>query len=145
MNRNEYRQLKTLSKEEMEAFLAYRDNKMYNIQRKEFEKAYQDELDSSIANFILTIAYTLKFNEDVHLDNDEFASFMEDLYVTVDMFRTGEYKPEDYEAELRNCGVSFDKYDYSKIYRELDEKYKSRIEELENQIKELTNNEDKEC
>lgn len=42
---------------------------------------------------------------------------MEDLYVSIDMYRTGEYKPQDYEKELKDNGVLLDHYDYDKVFK----------------------------
>ena len=136
LNRDEYRTIKSMSKEQMEKWLYNRNVTMYNALRKEFNDAYKDELDSSVQNFITAIAYTLHFNDDVHLQNDELASFMDDLFVSVDMFRKGEYKPEEYEEQLREDGIQIAKYDYDRLYREKDAPYKEKYEELVKFIKE---------
>ena len=136
LNRDEYRTIKGMSKEQMEKWLYNRNVAMYNSLRKEFNDAYKDELDSSVQNFITAIAYTLHFNDDVHLQNDELAGFMDDLFVSVDMFRKGEYRPEEYEEQLREDGVEIAKYDYDRLYREKDAPYKEKYEELVKFIKE---------
>ena len=94
LSRDEFRNLKSFSREQMEKWLQGYYNVTYNSLRKEFNDAYKDELDSSVQNFITAIAYTLHYNEDVHLQHDELNSFMEDLFVSVEMFRKGEYRPE---------------------------------------------------
>ena len=136
LNRDEYRTIKSMSKEQMEKWLYNRNVTMYNALRKEFNDAYKDELDGSVQNFITAIAYTLHFNDDVHLQNDELAGFMDDLFVSVDMFRKGEYKPEEYEEQLREDGIEIAKYDYDRLYREKDAPYKEKYEELVKFIKE---------
>ena len=136
LNRDEYRTIKSMSKEQMEKWLYNRNIAMYNSLRKEFESAYKDELDSSVQNFITAIAYTLHFSDEVHLQQDELASFMDDLFVSVDMFRKGEYKPEDYEEQLKEDGIQIAKYDYDRLYREKDAPYKKIYEELVKFIKE---------
>lgn len=130
LNRDEYRTIKGMSKEQMEKWLYNRNVTTYNALRKEFEDAYKDELDSSVQNFITAIAYTLHYNEEVHLQNDELASFMDDLFVSVDMFRKGEYRPEEYRDQLREDGIEIAKYDYDRLYREKDAPYKEKYEEL---------------
>ena len=130
LNRDEYRTIKGMSKEQMEKWLYNRNITMYNALRKEFEDAYKDELDSSVQNFITAIAYTLHFSDDIHLQNDELASFMDDLFVSVDMFRKGEYRPEEYRDQLREDGIEIAKYDYDRLYREKDAPYKEKYEEL---------------
>lgn len=123
LSREDYRRIKGYSKEEMTRWLDYHENMMYNLVRKEFEANYQDEIENSIANFLIAVWYTLHYNEETHLDHDELASFMEDLYVSVDLFRKGEYKPEDYKNQMEEDGIKFEPCDYSKIFREKDGKY----------------------
>lgn len=130
LSRDEYRRIKGYSKEEMERYLQLYYNSMYNTLRKEFNDNYKDELDSSVQNFITAIAYTLHFNEDINLKNDELASFMNDLYVSVELFRTGEYNPEDYREQLREDGIEIAKYDYDRLYREKDAPYKEKYDKL---------------
>lgn len=130
LSRDEFRNLKSFSKEQMEKWLQGYYNITYNSLRKEFNDAYKDELDSSVQNFITAIVYTLHFNEDIHLQHDELASFMDDLFVSVEMFRKGEYNPEDYREQLREDGIEIAKYDYDKLYREKDAPYKDMCERL---------------
>lgn len=141
LSREDYRKVKGMSKEEMSRWLDLERSMTYNQLRREFEQAYKDELDCGVSNFLIAMWYTLHFNEDIHLKNDELASFMEDLFVSVDLFRKGEYKPEDYEKELKDDGVTFAKYDYSKLYKELEAKYDGRIRELEQTIASYKRNE----
>ena len=129
MNRDDYRKIKSFSKTEMERWLQLEQNITYNKLRKIFEQEYHDELDSSIQNFITSIAYTLHFNEDVHLNPDELSSFMDDLFVSVEMFRKGEYKPEEYEEQLKEDGIIIAKYDYDRLYRECRDKTKKEVEQ----------------
>lgn len=130
LSRDEYRRLKSYSKEEMEKYLQLYYNGVYNALRKEFNDNYKDELDSSVQNFITAIAYTLHYNEEVSLQHDELNSFMEDLFVSVEMFRKGEYNPEDYREQLREDGIEIAKYDYDRLYREKDAPYKDKYEQL---------------
>ena len=130
LNRDEFRNLKSFSREQMEKWLQGYYNVTYNSLRKEFNDAYKDELDSSVQNFITAIAYTLHYNEDVHLQHNELNSFMEDLFVSVEMFRKGEYNPEDYREQLREDGIEIAKYDYDRLYREKDAPYKDKYDKL---------------
>lgn len=124
LSRDEYRRIKSMSKEDMERWLGNRNTTMYETLRKEFEHNYQEELQCSIDCFITAIAYSLHFSEETHLGQKRLSSFLEDMYVTVDMFRTGEYKPEEYEAELLKAGIKINSYDYDRIY-------KKRLKEME--------------
>lgn len=130
LSRDEFRHLKSFSKEQMEKWLQGYYNITYNSLRKEFEEAYKDELDSSIQNFITAIAYTLHYNEEAHLQRDELVSFMDDLFVSVEMFRKGEYNPDDYKEQLKGDGIEIAKYDYDRLYREKDAPYKDKYEKL---------------
>lgn len=130
LSREEFRAIRNMSRETLEKWLQGYYNVTYNSLRKEFESAYKDELDSSVQNFITAIAYTLHYNEDVHLQHDEFAGFMDDLFVSVEMFRKGEYNPEEYREQLREDGIEIAKYDYDRLYREKDAPYKEKYEQL---------------
>lgn len=130
LSRDEFRTLKGFSKDQMEKWLQGYYNVTYNSLRQEFNDAYKDELDSSVQNFITAIAYTLHYNEDTNLQHDEFASFMDDLFVSVEMFRKGEYNPEEYREQLREDGIEIAKYDYDRLYREKDAPYKEKYDKL---------------
>lgn len=117
LSRDEYRKIKTMSKETMERWLSNRNALIYENLRKEFEHNYKDELQCSIDCFITAIAYTLHFSEETHFGQKRLSSFMEDMLVTVDMFRTGEYKPEEYEEALMKAGIKINSYDYDGIYK----------------------------
>lgn len=130
LSRDDFRRIKGFSKDEMERWLQVQYNVTYNTLRKEFNDNYKDELDSSVQNFITAIAYTLHFNEDVHLEHDELASFMDDLFVSVELFRKGEYNPEDYREQLRADGIEIAQYDYDRLYREKDAPYKEKYDKL---------------
>ena len=130
LSRDEFRTLKGFSKEQMEKWLQGYYNVTYNSLRKEFNDVYKDELDSSVQNFITAIVYTLHYNEDVHLQHDELNSFMEDLFVSVEMFRKGEYRPEEYKEQLKEDGIIIAEYDYDRLYREKDAPYKEKYDKL---------------
>ena len=140
LNREDYRRIKNYSREEMEKWLDYHECMLYNLIRKDFEKSYQDEVENSIANFLIAVWYTLHFSDEVHLKNDELASFMEDLYASVDMFRKGEYKPEEYEEAMKEDGIKFTPCDYTKIYREKEGKYQIANKNTIDRIKYLQEN-----
>lgn len=130
LSREDFRRIKNYSKEQMEQWIQGQYNYNYNVLRKEFEEAYKDELDSSVQNFITAIAYTLHYNEDVHLQQDELASFMDDLFVSVELFRKGEYNPNDYKEQLKEDGIVIAEYDYDRLYREKDAPYKDKYDKL---------------
>lgn len=112
MNRDELRRLEKAAREKDKKHLAEwaanYENQVNYLVRREYEKHYQDEIKNSIDNFCLALAYTAHFCEATLLDENTLPEFMEDFFVTVDMFRTGEYKPEDYKEELEKCGFVMD-------------------------------------
>lgn len=127
LDRNELRRLEKAAREKdkkhlMEWAVAYED-----MLRREYEKAYEDEIQNAIDNFLVAIVYTLHFNEKTKFGPKKLADFMEDLMVTVDMYRMGEYKPDEYLEELKKCGVYFEKHDWSKIYREKEGPYQKAV------------------
>lgn len=91
---------------------------------KQYEEAYRKTLLEAVDNFCIAIAYTAHFCEHTKLGKTRLPDFMEDLFITVDMFRTGEYNPEEYKKELERCGVHFNEYKYKHIE---DEDRKRRI------------------
>lgn len=130
LSRNEFRNFKSFSREQMEKWLQGYYNVVYNSLRKEFESNYKDELNSSVQNFITAIAYTLHYSEEVQISHDELARFMEDLFVSVDLFRKGEYNPKDYKEQLEEDGITVAEYDYDRLYREKDAPYKKKYDKL---------------
>ena len=73
---------------------------------QEYEKKVIEELAESIDNFIVTIVYTLHFNESTKFGKKRIADFMDDLLETIDMFRRGEANPDTYREELQRDGIT---------------------------------------
>lgn len=76
--------------------------------KQEYEKNYEEDLGTSIDIMYLALAYTLSFNEKTKFGADRLTDFLDDFFVTVDMFSTGEYSPEDYAKQLEKKGIYFD-------------------------------------
>src|SRR5699024_7699815 len=74
--------------------------------RQEYENAFQKELGDAIDNFCIAIAYALRFSEKTKFGNKRIKEFMDDVFVTVDMFTKGEYSPVDYRQELIKSGIT---------------------------------------
>ena len=94
---------------------------MDTLIKMSYEQHYEDEIANSVSNFLIAIAYTAYFSEESKVDKDNIADYMADLFATIDMFRTGEYTPQEYKEELEKCGVMVDDvtgYDYNKIYKD---------------------------
>ena len=75
--------------------------------RTEYEKMFEQDLESSIDCFIIAIMYTLHFSEITKLGPKRLKAIMEDITATVDMFNTGEYSPEEYKKILEKEKIYF--------------------------------------
>lgn len=113
LNRNELRRLEKAAREKDKRHLVDWAKQYDNQIRLEYEKAYHEEIDHSINVFLTAVAYTAHFSEETKLGKKKLPEFMEDLFVSIDMFRTGEYKPEEYKEELEKNGIYQDMYDYN--------------------------------
>ena len=140
MDRFELRRLEKAAREKDKRHLIdwakqYEDQIEANL-RKEYEKVYQEEIQNSIDNFIVALSYTIVYTEEWKFDPNNLAGFLEDLFVTVDMYRTGESSPDQYREDLAKHGVIIDKADYNKIYKEKQARLDSLIEKYLNLIEE---------
>lgn len=93
------------------------ENYLLNIIQREYDKSYQDEVASSVQNALTAVAYTAYFSEENYIDKNNIADFMADLFVTLDMYRTGEYTPQEYKSILEKSGIYLDDYDYNGPYK----------------------------
>lgn len=77
-----------------------------NLEMKEaYEKAFREELSEAIDNYIVAIAYTLKFSELTKFGAKRIREFLSDVSATVNMFKSKEYTPEEYKEILKKNGV----------------------------------------
>lgn len=137
INREEFRKIKSMNKDELDKWISRREAIIYTTLRKEFEKDYNNQLSGAVDVFTTAIAYSLHFGGDTKFGQKRMTSFLEDLFVTIDMFRTGEYNPNDYKEALEKAGIKINCYDYSKLYKDVEDKYKEQIEKKDEYIKEL--------
>ncbi len=122
INRNEIRRLEKAAREKDKRHLIdWADKLEQQIQQdieRQLEYRYNLELGNAVDTIMVAVAYALNFSEETSLDRNNIADFMHDLFVTIDLYRTGEYKPEDYVQQLKDVGVSVDRYDYDRIYKQ---------------------------
>lgn len=109
MDRNEIRRLQKAAKDNNKMALwewgtQFEEQVRQELQVK-FEKFYKEQVQDAIDTFSLVIAYTFLFSEEVNIDKENLADFMDDLFSTVHLFNTGEYKPEDYAEQMKEQGV----------------------------------------
>lgn len=141
VNRSEIRRLQKSAREadtkHLREWMMSYENRLNEMYRQDYNKAYEDEVQLAIENFITAIAYTLHFSEETNFNKDKMLSFMDDLMVTVNLFKTGEYKPQDYKDELAKDGIIIQEYDYWKEFKHKQQKLDELIQEYENKLKEL--------
>ena len=125
LGREEIRRLqkaaKDNNKQKLKDWVFQFEGQMDTLIKMSYEQHYEDEIANSVSNFLIAIAYTAYFSEESKVDKDNIADYMADLFATIDMFRTGEYTPQEYKEELEKCGVMVDDvtgYDYNKIYKD---------------------------
>ena len=141
LNRSEVRRLEKAAREKDRKHLiewaeSY-ENQILDILRLNYEKAYEEEMQLSISNFITALAYTLIYTEEWQFKKENLSGFLQDLFATVDMFRTGEYKPQDYADNLKQYGFIVDTYDYTKVFKKKNEEYIKLAEEYRQKITEV--------
>lgn len=137
MDKNEVRRLEKAARDKNKEKLFEWGNQFENQLRteleKEYEAKYKKDLQNAIDIFSIAIAYTLHFSESIRMGAKRLPEFMEDLYVTVDMFRTGEYNPDDYSEELKKCGIYLEHVKYgSDNHNLLKNKYDEVKEKMKN-------------
>lgn len=127
VGREELRRLEKAAREKdkkkLIEWLTQFENQVNNNLRIIYETMYQDEVQNSVQNALTAIVYSLYYSEETYIDKDNLADFMSDLFITLDMFRTGEYTPKDYEEELAKENIFVDKYDSDKIFKKYLEMY----------------------
>lgn len=140
LNRNEIRRLEKAAREKDKKHLLEWAMQFEDSIRRIFEKEYQAEIQTSVDNFMIAVAYTLYFSEETIIrDKKDVGEFMSDLFSTLDLYRTGEYNPQEYKDILNKVGVFFDEYDYSKLYKNKLDKLDKLIKKYEDLIQQNTN------
>lgn len=105
LNKNEFRRLQKAAKDKnIDKIYDWALQLEMQIDQ-EYDKELEKELAQSIDDFILTIVYTLHFHESTKFGNKRIGEFMKDLFETIDMFRRGEARPEDYQKALADEGI----------------------------------------
>lgn len=121
INRNEIRRLEKAAREKDKKHLMEWADKLESQiaqdLRRQIESVYNEELSSAIDNILIAVVYALYFSEETMIEKEAIPDFMEDLFVTIDLFRTGEYTPQEYKDQLQGVGITLDRYDYDRIYK----------------------------
>lgn len=105
INRDELRRLEKAAKDKNKIKLADWATQFEESIRKEYDAEVKKELDNMVDIFILTIVYTLRYNESTSFGNRRIKGFMDDLLATIDNFNDGSYSPEEYREQLLKDGI----------------------------------------
>lgn len=106
VNRDELRRLEKAAREKDKKHLANWAKQFENRLNDMYIKAYEDDLSTAIETFSIAIVYALRFSENTKWGQKRIYSFMEDIFATVDCFRTGEYNVKDYINQLKESGIN---------------------------------------
>lgn len=121
VSRDELRRLEKAAKDKNKAKLGdwIRQFEYYldSMMRKDYEKSCYEEVMNHYDNILTAVIYTAYFSEETYIDRKNLADFMADLFVTIDMFRTGEYTPQEYKEILKKENITIDDYDSDLIYK----------------------------
>lgn len=104
-----------------------------------YNALYEQEVQDAVNNFTIGLLYTLYYSEEFDIPIEKIQDFMVDLYATMNMYRTGEYQPDDFKKELKEQGIILDEYKYSALYKEKLEKLDNLIKEYEKKLAKLDN------
>lgn len=119
INRNEIRRLQKAARDNNKIALyewaSQFENQIKQELELQYENIYKDYLSNAIDNFIIALAYTLTFSEEFTIGKDKVPDLLADLFVTIDMFRTEEYLPEDYKKQLIEEGIFIDEVECNGI------------------------------
>ena len=107
MNRAERRQYakRINTPQKLEQFSRRFDNDVRKEYEKIYEEKYEREVEDTIENFLIAITYCLHFSEKTKFGKNRLKEFLDDLLVTVDMFKKGEFSPDDYRKALIEDGI----------------------------------------
>lgn len=121
INREEIRRLQKAArdnnKHKLYEWLERYTDAVDNCFRQDYENQYKDEVQNSIDNMLIAILYTLYYSEENYINKDNIHKFMSDLFSTFDMYRTGQYKPEEFKQNLESLGIKMEYHDLDKVYK----------------------------
>ena len=105
INRDELRRLEKAARDKDKRKLADWAKQFEESMRNEYNMEFKKELDNMVDTFILTIVYTLRYNESTSFGNRRIKGFMDDLLATINNFNDGSYSPEEYREQLLKDGI----------------------------------------
>lgn len=82
-----------------------------NTIKQRYEEIFKEELEKqvhqAIERYMITIIFTLHFNDKLKFDEKTIRDFMQDVVATVDGFDKNEYSLEEYKQMLRDDDVLY--------------------------------------
>ena len=121
VNREELRRLEKAARDKNKNKLAswIRQFEQYldSMMKRDYAEVMNTEIVNHYNNILTAVAYTAYFSEESYIDKKNIADFMADLFVSLDMFRIGEYTPQEYADQLKEEGITLDEYDSDLIYK----------------------------
>lgn len=106
VNRNELRRLERAAREKDKKHLLEWAKQFEDQIRQDYEKAFEKSLANAIDDYVVAIAYALRFSEKTKFGEKRIKEFLDDVFISIDMFRTGEYDPEEYKQQLIDSGIN---------------------------------------
>ena len=103
---NEIRRLQKAAREKNISHLVDWLKQLDSSIRQEYEKAFEKSLANAIDDYVIAIAYALRFSEKTKFGEKRIKEFLDDVFISIDMFRTGEYDPEEYKQQLIDSGIN---------------------------------------
>lgn len=103
---NEVRRLQLAAREKNISHLVDWLKQLDSSIRQEYEKAFEKSLANAIDDYVVAIAYALRFSEKTKFGEKRIKEFLDDVFISIDMFRTGEYDPEEYKQQLIDSGIN---------------------------------------
>lgn len=100
--------------QKLESFTKHMDTKLRQEYQKYYEEKYDRDVTKAIDTFILSIVFTLHFNEQTKFGGKRIRSFMDDLLATVENFKDGSYDPNEYIQMLKEDGIEYISGQYMK-------------------------------
>ena len=85
------------------------ENQLMDNLTKQYEERFKKELLEAIDSFLISLMYVLHFSEKTKFGPKRLNEVMKDVTATVDMFKTGQYTPDEYREILAKDGIYLNK------------------------------------
>lgn len=111
LDRNELRRLQKAAREKDMSKLVEWGIQFENTIQARYNRLCKEELEKqvrlAIERYMITIIFTLHFNEKLKFDGDTIEDFMQDVMATIHGFDTDEYSLEEYKKMLKDDNILY--------------------------------------